>query len=251
MLNFLALQYSPLALDWILFIAAPFFVFFPYICNIIVATRISKYLKKHNQYLTWYWFNKYSTFFAFCVIVSGGCYASLTLICSRIFGLAIFDCGLTSTDLKEFQKIKIYWNVLCENVPQVITQITFLIYYNDSLTDYSSVILALITSSMSVLTSVLSAILNKQNIMCRQSFSLDIEFHKKSSKIDCISMHENSGYRLKLGRQLNIALGFITGSVEVLSIIENQVGCTIDIMCNVTDSCVLYEFCFVCEFLFS
>ena len=83
------------------------------------------------------WFTNYSTLFVILVVCSGGCHPSLTLVSSNIFGLWLFNSGLTLYELRKLQKIKIIGTILLENVPQLFCQ--FLYVYATGTSNYPSI----------------------------------------------------------------------------------------------------------------
>ncbi|MCP5046053.1 MAG: hypothetical protein GY940_02705, partial [bacterium] len=66
------------------------------------------------------WLRRKRNVLAWLVALSGGIYPSISLCSSRLFGLGLFDMGLSSNELANFESIKLKYNVLGENIPQLI-----------------------------------------------------------------------------------------------------------------------------------
>lgn len=94
------------------------------------------------------------------VIITGSTYTAVDITASKLFGLAIFNNGLTSMDLIHFQDLKVVNSVVLENIPQLIVQIVFLALYG---VGQSSVVLyALVSSGLSITTVVIGYLLMKK-----------------------------------------------------------------------------------------
>eukprot|EP01084_Bolivina_argentea_P000819 1506_1 len=89
----------------------------PYIMNVYYASKIPQKTSKNKNCRNW--FEQNQNLFITLVVFSGGCYPSLALISSHVFGMDIFDCGLSSFELTDLFKIRILTTVLSENVPQL------------------------------------------------------------------------------------------------------------------------------------
>eukprot|EP01084_Bolivina_argentea_P022105 41080_1 len=80
--------------DWLILISgigSIFFVLVPYIANLLIAARIKEIIKHNAAAKGWFQYN--TPVFTVLVVLSGGVYAALSLVSSRIFGLKIMSCG--------------------------------------------------------------------------------------------------------------------------------------------------------------
>ena len=80
-------------------IGSTVFTLFPYIANLIIASRIKEIIR--NNAAAKGWFQYHTPVFTFLVIISGGCHAALALVSSNVFGIKILSCGLTRYELKQ------------------------------------------------------------------------------------------------------------------------------------------------------
>jgi len=138
------------------------FILVPYVYNLFVAASIKKRLMfiTENESTKSFFFHN-SKIFTILVVLTGGAYHSLVLISSKIFGLSVFSSGLTAYELKQLSGIRIFGTVFLENCPQM----TFQLLYTVSIGTLSNgVIFAFLTSFLSVLSAVLSHVLDKDEL---------------------------------------------------------------------------------------
>eukprot|EP01083_Nonionella_stella_P077356 211189_1 len=97
--------------------------------------------------------------FIMLIIISGGCYPSILFISSGMFGLGMFQSGLTKRELDKLSKIKIKATIICENGPQILIQIIYawaIFNVNGDWNPSPAVVFAFVGSSLSVLMAVAS-----------------------------------------------------------------------------------------------
>eukprot|EP01084_Bolivina_argentea_P127096 224851_1 len=133
-------------------IGAITFVIVPYIANILIAANIKKLIKT-NEAAQSYFKQNTPLFIALCVF-SGGTYATLSLLSSRVFGLTMFNSGLTQYELSRLGKIKIFGTILLENLPQILFQLLYVSALGHSPTQ--NTILAFSASLLSIISSILA-----------------------------------------------------------------------------------------------
>ena len=141
------------------------FVLIPYFTNIAASLKIYEKIKHLNLPYSWQWFARNSTVYGLFVLLSGGAYAGLALVNSKLFGMKIFTCGLTQQDLAEFTSMRVKHNVILENVPQFIVQLMFIIFFDDEngLTSLSGItILAMISTFSSIAIASMAFAFSKQ-----------------------------------------------------------------------------------------
>ena len=84
-----------------------------YVANLWIASRIKKIVGDNEAARTY--FQARSFIFTFFVVCTGGAYPALALCSSNIFGLSVFNSGLTRFGLRKLTKIKVFNSVLLEN----------------------------------------------------------------------------------------------------------------------------------------
>lgn len=88
------------------------FVIIPWIANLIIATNIKTFVSGNNAAVSYFEHN--TALFVPLVVFSGSCYPSLSLVSSRLYGLDMFNSGLTKHELRHLSKIKIFGSILLE-----------------------------------------------------------------------------------------------------------------------------------------
>merc|ERR1712228_460941 len=150
------------------------FVLFPFAVNILIVTKIKEFVSSNNVAIAY--FESNSAVFVSLCIVSGSAYSSLQLVSSRLFNLNIFNCGLTKYEMRQLFNLKVFGNVLIENVPQIALQILYII---SSANNPSNVaLLSTAASVLSVIGVLISWIVERQNSNCFV-MQYDIEVNKK------------------------------------------------------------------------
>ena len=137
---------------FVIAVAAPAFVAAPYLVNLYLAFTFKRKFGRgvHKNKYTFQWFQRHHNAFAAMVALSGGSYAALNLASSRLFGMDVFDSGLTVRTVAEFKYISIYCNVLLQNVPNLIIQSIFFV----SSSEISIPLILAVSSSFAQITSV-------------------------------------------------------------------------------------------------
>eukprot|EP01083_Nonionella_stella_P085068 235619_1 len=105
-----------------------FFTVMPFVSNLWYAMTLpqQKVIAQNTAASTY--FKNRMTEFVSIVVLTGGCYPALSLVSSRIFGLDVFNCGLTKYELHQLSKIKIRSTITLENGPQLVLQIILATY---------------------------------------------------------------------------------------------------------------------------
>ncbi len=106
------------------------------------------------------WFGRNSRFLSILVLTSGSLFSALDLTSSKIFGLNLFNCGLTNSELSQFSDLKFVFSVLFENIPQLGIQMWFLSTYGMG-KDSNSLLFALLSSTLSIAHSFIGYLLFK------------------------------------------------------------------------------------------
>ena len=126
-------------------------IIIPYIVNLGIAANIKRLIRRNNAAKAY--FQNYAAVYVIFVVLSGGAYPALAIVSSNIFGLAIFNSGLTKYEMKRLSKIKIFGTIILENLPQLACQILYA-YVLGGITPTTQ--LAFIASILSMTSSTLS-----------------------------------------------------------------------------------------------
>merc|ERR1712228_690476 len=94
------------------------FVILPYAVNLFIATKIKAFVSLNIAAAAY--FESNSALFISLCIFSGSSYSSMQLLSSRLFNLDILSSGLTKYEMRQLSSIKVFGNVLAENVPQLV-----------------------------------------------------------------------------------------------------------------------------------
>ncbi len=103
------------------------------------------------------------------VIISGGVFASLSLVNSNLFGTKLFSMGLSKQQLTYLQRMQFSLVVCLENIPQIIIQISY-IYSQGNWSP--TVVSALISSLLSTLITLTAFFISSGNLHGSLSLSL-------------------------------------------------------------------------------
>eukprot|EP01084_Bolivina_argentea_P074739 135556_1 len=98
-------------------------IILPYIVNLAIAANIKRLIRKNNAAKAY--FQYYAAVYVLFVVLSGGAYPALAVVSSNIFGLIMFNSGLTRHELKKLSKIKVFGTIVLENLPQLVCQILY------------------------------------------------------------------------------------------------------------------------------
>eukprot|EP01084_Bolivina_argentea_P092256 166002_1 len=136
------------------------FTAIPYCTNLYFGVMIKKQnIIKNNKNAKDYFTHNMAVFIPL-VVISAGCYPSLLIVSSKMFNLHICSCILTQYELLNLSKVKMKSTVTIGNGPQLFIQI---IYASLTKQMSSATFLALIGSSLSIITTVSAYVANKIN----------------------------------------------------------------------------------------
>eukprot|EP01083_Nonionella_stella_P025597 70481_1 len=188
------------------------------------------------------WMIAKSKLFSVLVLLSGGAYASLTLVNSKMFGVAAFTMGLSRRQLLQFTDIQVKLSIMLENIPQFILQMSVIMnrYLNPDL--YHGVVLDMVTG-MSLLSSafliviglVSTCIIKTQHIddleITIDVTACDLEDKKAIKKI-----HQCLGLRASIARELSLVFGCHENVIEVPRVNRTMYGCKIRLFIAKSDT---------------
>ena len=140
----------------IAFIGSSVSIVLPYIVNLGIAANIKRLIRKNDAAKGY--FQNYAAIYVIFVVLSGGAYPALAVVSSNIFGLTIFNSGLTRYEMKRLSKIKIFGTIILENLPQLGCQVLYS-YVLQTITPTTQ--LAFIASILSMTASTLSYFVEK------------------------------------------------------------------------------------------
>ena len=207
-------------------VLSPIFIVLPYCANMYTALTLYKNLSINFNNMARLYFEEKLVFFCFLVLISGGCHASLQLVCSKMFGMHIFDCGLSKRESLQFtSQLQFSLSVLLENIPQLIIQVIYIVTLRQV---DEAVIFALIASFLSILTAVFAWCVSKHIDFENQLIlSLNVAFNPENINTDMRQCIQRLGYRERLGYKIATALGVYHRKIEVFSVVPTNVGCVV------------------------
>eukprot|EP01084_Bolivina_argentea_P204582 349404_1 len=135
------------------------FLLLPYSVNLFIASKIKEITKNNTTAQSW--FENNTKKFATLVVLTGSVYTALAVVSSRLFGLKMLSCGLTEYELKRLQKLRFVANVILENMPQIFCQALYALGLSGSITP--GILIAFVTSCLSVIASALSYVIQKDD----------------------------------------------------------------------------------------
>lgn len=202
----------------IMFYFSLVFIIVPWILNLIQIVNdkqnINQIISKNNYAKLWYMKNK--KFLFYLVALTGGLYPSLTMVNSKLFGLQIFNMSLSKTEILSFQSIKLKYTVLCENLPQFVLQLYFLTIDTANLSFFSTW-LAITSSVFSMISLLLSYLLNDMNSLKIKRYTISVDFH--NAKKTSILVQKISKKKMLLESLKVVLLKVINGANDTLDIV--------------------------------
>jgi len=116
---------------------------------------------------------------AMLVVFSGDFYATLDVLNCRLFGLSLFQLGLTAYELRQFIVFRLVSTCLLQNLPQIVLQITALNFaQKGTATDIDgTVYLAFCLSFLSMMATLLGVWMQRTNYYQLKTFELVIKLN--------------------------------------------------------------------------
>merc|ERR1712228_689421 len=170
------------------------FLILPYGLNLKYAISVPTSPEISNNKAALNWFERYQMLFIGLVILSGGCYPTLYLVSSNLFGLSLLNTGLSSFELSGLSSIRVITTVLTENGPQLIVQLLYVYSIGGDFTQ--NTILAFSTSVMSIVSSVLNYCIDKD----KEGQTQDVFYYFQLSKKEKKNTKDTNGKKKKKKR---------------------------------------------------
>eukprot|EP01084_Bolivina_argentea_P279189 477283_1 len=105
------------------------FISVPYIVNLLFGLNIRKYISQENKNAISF-FKERKYVFLLLIACCGGCFPSLVLLSSGIFGHDAVCSGLMGYEVRKMSKIKIISTIFLQNIPQIFIQCFYSVTIN-------------------------------------------------------------------------------------------------------------------------
>eukprot|EP01083_Nonionella_stella_P075068 203852_1 len=138
------------------------FLILPYLVNIVITLNIERFVSGNISASMH--FKQHRGVFVLLVLCTGSAYCALTLFSSRLFGLELFNSGLTKYELQQLSGLNLFGSVLLENCAQLALQIVYVVYRQGALSQ--NTILSFTASFISVVAAVMSYLLQRSSSNC-------------------------------------------------------------------------------------
>ena len=94
------------------------FIVLPYTANLYLALKMKDMVK--NNHAAQSWLQKNAPLFILLTVLCGGVHPALCLCSSSVFGLQLFNTGLTFYELQEVASLRVVASILIGNLPQFL-----------------------------------------------------------------------------------------------------------------------------------
>ena len=226
-------------INYILFCLSLFFIILPICVNLYQLQNALKRwtndnethkLKISSKINLWIISNAKS--FYFLCICLGSAFSAVEICNCNIFSLTLFRMGLSRRQKSIFKNERLYSIVLLENIPQLIIQLIYCIFYDIN----SITIMASTFSLLSIITSILehgstSTILKNEIVITVEIDLISPEIKAMSSK----TFKQSCEYRKKkIEKDISIITHIDKGAIELVVVQKTKSGAnaTIHVRCN-------------------
>eukprot|EP01083_Nonionella_stella_P217367 780468_1 len=196
-----------------------------------MASRIKEYVKGNDVAVLY--FKENVKLFIALVVFSGSVYPMLALLSSRFFALQAFNSGLTTFELRQLSKLKLYGSVLAENCPQFCCQLLYIIYLDN--VPSQNTILSMVASLLSIIAAVLSYLLQIKSPDCFPA-QYDLEMAKTTSNDDKLTDEEKTNISQNKERKrswrkaIASVMSIPQSSLELGYVTMGDKGCTVHVV---------------------
>ena len=217
---------------WVLFSVGALFVILPLIFNLIQLHKEIKVWVRdiYSKHTVQAWTRSYLRLLYAITILSGSAFTAVDICNSNIFHLQMFNMGLNKRQRAIFKNQRILSTVLCENIPQLILQIIYLILTSESSISPITII-AMIFSLLSIVLSVFNYKLSSLLIECEAITVIEINVESKQlantrpRRFRKMIVH----HRKPICRELSKIIFVDKRLIEILMPIQTTTGCKLTV----------------------
>eukprot|EP01084_Bolivina_argentea_P287565 493449_1 len=197
------------------------FLVLPYGLNIRSAAKLPNNKTIRNNTAATRWFEQYHNLFVALVVISGGCYPTLYLMSSNVFGISILNSGLSSFELSPLSNIRGINTVLAGNVPQLLVQMGYS-YAIGAISQ--TTIFAFSTSIMSIYYFIIASLLNyvvgnpSRKDVFDVFYYFELRLRKKNTQLTQTQkthIKRRKGIKLALARQIVKVYGIDKSNFQI------------------------------------
>ena len=232
----------PLTQKFVLISLGVFTIVLPLIYNLIqLHNEIKEWVRDvYSKHTVQSWMRYYVKLLYIITILCGSAFAAVDICNSNLFHLRMFNMGLNQRQLAIFHNQRILSTVLCENIPQLILQLIYLILIVKSFSLVA--IIAMIFSTISIVLSIFNYKLSSLLMDCEAItvIEIDIESHQlghtQARKFRKLIVH----HRKPICNELGKIIGVDKDLIEILTPIQTNTGAklTIYIRNDSSDNCL-------------
>eukprot|EP00484_Ammonia_sp_Unknown_P026195 CAMPEP_0197046992 /NCGR_PEP_ID=MMETSP1384-20130603/22570_1 /TAXON_ID=29189 /ORGANISM="Ammonia sp." /LENGTH=805 /DNA_ID=CAMNT_0042478849 /DNA_START=30 /DNA_END=2447 /DNA_ORIENTATION=- len=226
-------------------IIATVFLVVPYIANLLFVLcpcGLPALLSAPSFAEAKLWVIARSKLFAILVLLSGGAYAALTLVNSKMFGISLFTMGLSRRQLLQFTDIQVKLSITLENIPQLALQLSVIInrwlnpqIYNGNLVDMVTG-MSLVSTSFLMVIGMVSCCIIKSQVQDDLEITIEATAEDTLNKKVIRRIHKCLGFRASISRELALVFGVDETVIEVPRIARTIYGCKIRLYIGRTES---------------
>ena len=224
---------------WYLYGFGIFFIIVPLIGNLIqLHTEIQSWINDvYSKHCVQSWMQSHLRHLYMLAILFGSSFAAVDVCNSNLFHLSLFNMGLNKRQKAIFKNQRILSIVFCENIPQVVLQVVYLIFTGDS--NISAItILAMIFSVLSIILSVFSCISSSLLIECEAItvIVMDIQSQQLAKSQPKNFRKLIVHHRKPICHELSKIIEVDKGLIEILMPIQTKNGAKLTIYVRNNDS---------------
>eukprot|EP01084_Bolivina_argentea_P022768 42341_1 len=203
-----------------LFIACCVFILIPWIVNILSIHKVKTYLSKNKRSALWFSNPLNVKIFVLLVFVTGDAFFAAQVISSYVFGLKLFDAGISEKiDIEKLRAIKIYGVIALENVPQLILAgIYAFVVENESI--FKVAFVSMVISFVSIFVCVVFWCLNKLSGNGEQ-FTM-VEYSITLGTTETAKIKEKVGYKRKIRNNICKQIAADKDELEIVYISDKE-----------------------------
>ena len=198
----------------------------PLIYNLFQLNKeIKRWIRDVNsKHTVQSWMRSYVQLLYIITILCGSAFAAVDICNSNLFHLRMFNMGLNKRQRAMFQNQRILSTVLCENVPQLILQLIYLISIAESFSLVT--IIAMIFSTISIVLSLFNYKLSSLLLECEAITVIEIDVeskqlgHTSAKKFRQLILH----HRKPICNELGKIIGVDKRLIEILTPIQTNTG---------------------------